>query len=97
VQDGRLVAIVTDPESALIGKVAIKTYPVEEQKGVVFVFVGDVAPPPLALDVQPGFLDEGLAIFPRGERERVESNWRLAAENGFDWWWGSARRCRWRR
>jgi carbazole 1,9a-dioxygenase len=84
VQDGRLVAIVTDPESALIGKVAIKTYPVEEQKGVVFVFVGDVAPPPLALDVQPGFLDEGLTIFPRGEQERVESNWRLAAENGFD-------------
>ncbi len=85
VQDGRLVAIVTDPDSALIGKVGLRTYPVEERQGVVFVFVGDrVPPPPLALDVQPGFLDDGLAIFPRGERTVVRSNWRLAAENGFD-------------
>jgi carbazole 1,9a-dioxygenase len=85
VQDGRLVAVVTDPESALIGKVALKTYPVEERQGIVFVFVGDLDPaPPLALDLQPGFLDDGLAIYPRGEREQVQSNWRLAAENGFD-------------
>ncbi|HEY7063656.1 MAG TPA: Rieske 2Fe-2S domain-containing protein [Chloroflexota bacterium] len=85
VRDGRLVAVVTDPESALIGKVGIKTYPVEEAKGLVFVFVGDLDPPPrLLLDVQPNFLDADLAIYPRGERSPVASNWRLAAENGFD-------------
>jgi carbazole 1,9a-dioxygenase terminal dioxygenase component len=84
VRDGRLMAIVTDPESALIGKVSIQHYPVQEAQGLVFVFVGDVDPPPLALDVQPGFLDAALAIYPRGERAPVGSNWRLAAENGFD-------------
>ena len=84
VRDGRLVAVITDPESGLVGKVRLKSYPVEERKGLVFVFVGDIAPPPLAEDVQPGFLDEDLAVVPSGERTPVNSNWRLAAENGFD-------------
>jgi carbazole 1,9a-dioxygenase len=84
-KNGQLVAVITDPESALIGKARIKTYPVEERKGLVFVFVGDLdPPPPLALDVQPGLLDDDLALAPRGSRELVRSNWRLAAENGFD-------------
>src|SRR5262249_11350895 len=39
VKDGNLVAIITDPESALIGKARLKTYPVEERKGIVFVFI----------------------------------------------------------
>ena len=38
----------------------------------------------LALDLQPGFLDDDLAVFPNGEHEIVKSNWRLAAENGVD-------------
>lgn len=84
VKDGALVTIVTDPESALIGKVSLKTYPVEERKNVVFVFIGDGEPHPLVEDVQPGFLDDGLAIAPCGHREVIEGNWRLAAENGVD-------------
>lgn len=84
-RDGRLVGIVTDPESSLVGKITLQTYPVEERKGLIFVFVGDLRPlPALFEDLQPGFLDEGLAIVPRGERALVRSNWRLAAENGFD-------------
>ena len=85
VRDGKLVAIVTDPESALVGKLRLPTYRVEEHKGLVFVFVGELdPPPPLFLDVQPGLLDERLALVPKGERTLVHSNWRLAAENGFD-------------
>lgn len=83
-RDGKLVAIITDPESPLIGKVEIKTYPVEEAKNVVFVYIGDGEPPPLVEDVQPGFLDEDLFITPSGDRGVVKSNWRLAAENGVD-------------
>jgi carbazole 1,9a-dioxygenase terminal dioxygenase component len=84
-KDGNLVAIITDPDSALVGKVRLKTYPVEEHKGIVFVFIGDLdPPPPLCEDLQPGFLDENLAIVPRGDRQVVGSNWRLAVENGFD-------------
>ncbi|MGH7089398.1 MAG: Rieske 2Fe-2S domain-containing protein [Stellaceae bacterium] len=81
---GRLVAIVTDPDSTLIGKLALKAYAVEERKNLIFVFIGDGAPPPLALDLQPGFLDDGLAIAPDGEHDLIRSNWRLAAENGVD-------------
>jgi carbazole 1,9a-dioxygenase terminal dioxygenase component len=83
-RDGRLVAIITDPDSSLIGKLQLRTYPIREEKGLVFVFIGDIEPPPLELDVQPGFLDADLAVHPNGERQVVGSNWRLAAENGFD-------------
>ena len=83
-RDGKLVAIVTDPESPLIGKVALKTYPVEEHKNVVFVYIGDREPAPIVEDLQPGFLDEDLFIVPYGARGIVKSNWRLAAENGVD-------------
>lgn len=84
VRNGALVAILTDPESPLIGKLDIKSYPVEERKNVVFVFIGDDEPAPLIEDVQPGFLDDGLAIVSCGHREVIEGNWRLAAENGVD-------------
>src|SRR6516165_11244630 len=56
VRNGALIAIITDPESPLIGKVKLKAYPVEEHKNLVFAFIGDEAPHALALDLQPGFL-----------------------------------------
>lgn len=84
VKDGRLTAVVTDPECPLIGKLRLRSYPVEEQKGMVFVFIGDIDPPPLSDDLQPGFLDPGLAISPDGWSREVACNWRPAAENGFD-------------
>jgi carbazole 1,9a-dioxygenase len=83
-RNGKLVAIVTDPESPLIGTLSLKSYPIEERKNVVFIFIGDERPHALGLDLQPGFLDEDLAIYPKGENEIVKSNWRLAAENGVD-------------
>jgi carbazole 1,9a-dioxygenase terminal dioxygenase component len=83
-RDGKLVAIITDPESPLIGRTKLKAYPVEERKNLVFAFIGDATPHPLGLDLQPGFLDDDLAIYPNGENELVKSNWRLAAENGVD-------------
>ena len=81
-RDGRLVDIITNPSSALIGKHQLRSYPVREAKGLVFVFVGDAEPADLSADVPPGFLDEGRAI--HGKRRLVRSNWRLGVENGFD-------------
>jgi carbazole 1,9a-dioxygenase terminal dioxygenase component len=80
--DGRLVDILTEPGSKMIGKIGIRTYPVAEAKGIVFVFIGDTEPEPLGADVPPGFLDEDLAV--NGIRDEVNSNWRIGAENGFD-------------
>lgn len=81
---GLVVDIVSDPESRLIGKTRIKTYPVEERQGLVFVFIGDIDPPALANDLQPGFLDPDLSVYPEGWSKLVNCNWRLGAENGFD-------------
>jgi carbazole 1,9a-dioxygenase terminal dioxygenase component len=82
--DGLLCDIVGAPQSGLIGKKRIRTYPVQEAKGLVFVFVGDPcdSPPPLSHDVPPGFLDADLAV--RAMHRVVNSNWRIGVENGFD-------------
>lgn len=81
--DGRLRCILNDPESVLVGKTGIRTYPVQEAKGIIFVFIGDGTPPPLECDVPPGFLDDDMAICV-GHSKVVNANWRLALENGFD-------------
>ena len=83
-QTGEVVQILSDPGSRQIGKQHLRTYPVREAKGLVFVFVGDQTeqPPPLEKDVPPGFLDERRVGF--SEVQQVRSNWRVGAENGFD-------------
>ncbi len=81
--DGKLRCVLNDPTCAFVGKVGIKSYPVREAKGVIFVFVGDIEPPPLECDLPPGFLDEDVAIC-AAEPYEVKANWRLACENGYD-------------
>ena len=83
-KSGKLINIITDPQSALIGRHRIKTYPVKETQGLVFVFIGDREPPALEADVPPGFLDKDLVMYPEGWAREVNCNWRLGAENGFD-------------
>ena len=84
--DGTLCDILTDPSSKLIGTRALKTYPVQELKGLVFVFLGDLEgdsePPPLATDLPPGFDEPNRRVQPF--RRVVNANWRIGAENGFD-------------
>jgi len=76
------VQVLTEPGCVLVGKMGIKTYPTQEAQGMVFVFVGDIEPPPLQDDLPPGFLDSDLAV--TGMRRDIKGNWRLASENGFD-------------
>jgi carbazole 1,9a-dioxygenase terminal dioxygenase component len=82
VTDGRLCDVLTSPQSPVIGRVSIPTYPIQEAQGLIFVYVGDGEPHPLTHDVPPGFLDEDTACF--GIRRPVKANWRLGVENGFD-------------
>jgi phenylpropionate dioxygenase-like ring-hydroxylating dioxygenase large terminal subunit len=81
--DGSLVAALTDgPDSSGVGRVRIKSYPAQERQGVVWVFVGDGAPPPLETDVFPEFLEEGALV---GARVfEWSGNWRLAMEGAID-------------
>jgi phenylpropionate dioxygenase-like ring-hydroxylating dioxygenase large terminal subunit len=83
VTDGRLVVALTDgPDSPIVGKVQIPTYPVEERKGIIWVWLGDGAPVPLEEDVPPEFLRDDAEI--DGWFRVRPGNWRYAAENGFD-------------
>jgi len=83
-ETGELCDILASPDSRAIGRRSVKTYPVEEAKGVVFVFVGDTdsTPHPLSEDVPPMFLDADMAL--EGDSYMVDSNWRVGCENGFD-------------
>lgn len=82
-QTGELTNILAVPDSRLIGRRKIVTYPVEEAKGLIFVFLGDEDQVhPLHRDVPPGFLAPNLTVM--GKHRIVNSNWRLGAENGFD-------------
>ena len=80
--DGKLCDILTDPSSKMIGTRALKTYPAQEAKGLVFVFLGDTEPTPLDSDLPPGFDEPNRRVQPL--RRVVNANWRIGAENGFD-------------
>lgn len=85
-KDGKVCDIMTDPNSKMIGNRALQTYQVEEAKGLVFIYLGDLKegeqPPALERDVPPGFLETDRRVRPF--RRQVNSDWRLGAENGFD-------------
>lgn len=80
---GDLVAVITDgPDSPIRGKVSVRTYPVAEQAGLVWVYPGAL-PPPDAEEALPEELRQATYVF-GGRIEERPGNWRLAAENGFD-------------
>jgi phenylpropionate dioxygenase-like ring-hydroxylating dioxygenase large terminal subunit len=93
--DGTLKTIVASPDDPLIGKVRIRTYPVEERAGIIFVFVGDEdyePVPPLTADLPIHIADDANPVahildeqvYVRGIHRVGNSNWRIAVENGFD-------------
>ncbi len=80
---GNLVAALTDgPDSPICGKVRVKTYPVEERLGLVWVYIGDGDPPPVEQDIPEQLFAKNAAIF--GQVRERAGNWRYGAENGFD-------------
>jgi len=82
-ETGTLVAAITDgPDSPICGKVAVRTYPVEERLGLVFLWLGDREPVPLEEDVSPELLDPDAIVM--GRITERHGNWRFGAENGFD-------------
>lgn len=82
-ESGDLVAAITDgPDSPICGRVRVKTYPVEERVGLIWVFIGDIDPPPVEADIPQEMLREPKALC--GRISIRPGNWRFAAENGFD-------------
>src|SRR5207253_3261173 len=88
---GDLKAALTDgPDSPICGKVRVRTYPVEERAGLVWVYMGEAErgdtgafrPPPVEADIPTAFLEADTVIV--GRIAERKGNWRYAAENGFD-------------
>jgi phenylpropionate dioxygenase-like ring-hydroxylating dioxygenase large terminal subunit len=84
--DGALCAAITDgPASPITGKVRVRTYPVAERLGLVWVFAGDgdAEAPPVEGDIPEELLSRPISVGGRIQAGR-SGNWRYAAENGFD-------------
>src|SRR4051794_22930667 len=82
-ETGVVRAALTDgPESAVTGKVRVRTYPVEERAGLVFIWMGRGKPVPIDEDIPDEFLDPRAAIV--GRLTVRKGNWRYAAENSVD-------------
>ena len=94
-ESGDLCDIIASQEDPLIGKVSLRTYPVEEVNGMIFVFIGDEDYPRQSLEYDvPSrvpddyeyrtayLLDEDTVLL--GIRRHCVGNWRLATESGGD-------------
>jgi nitrite reductase/ring-hydroxylating ferredoxin subunit len=80
---GVLKAALTDgPDSPICEKVRVRTYPVEERAGLLWVWMGEGAPVPIEEDIPDDFLKPTAVIV--GRITVRKGNWRLAAENGYD-------------
>jgi phenylpropionate dioxygenase-like ring-hydroxylating dioxygenase large terminal subunit len=62
--------------------VAVKTYPVVEMLGLVFLWIGDGEPVPFEDDIPEELLSPTAVVM--GRITRRPGNWRFGAENGFD-------------
>lgn len=83
--DGQLIAALTDgPESAVVGKKGkgVRSYPVEERIGIIYVYMGDGNPPALEEDIPEELLNPEYVF--ESVTSIWESNWRAAVENGYD-------------
>jgi phenylpropionate dioxygenase-like ring-hydroxylating dioxygenase large terminal subunit len=80
---GRMVAALTDgPDSPINNKVSVKTFPVEERIGLIWVWMGEGKAVPVEQDIPEELLQAEARIYPF--MREVGGNWRYACENGFD-------------
>ena len=77
-----LAALVEGPDSKIPGKVRVRAYPVAERFGVVWVFMGEGAPPPLDEDLPPDALRPEVSTFQMFEEWKCD--WRNVTENLID-------------
>ncbi|MEE8518359.1 MAG: Rieske 2Fe-2S domain-containing protein [Dehalococcoidia bacterium] len=78
--DGMCVAVLPEgPESKVPGKIKLRSYPVEERKGIIWIWMGKGEPVPVEEDVPDLMLsDDTIVKF----RPTVQfGNWRWHAEN----------------
>jgi phenylpropionate dioxygenase-like ring-hydroxylating dioxygenase large terminal subunit len=79
-REGACVArIVEGPDAQLPSSVRVRTYPVEERFGIVWLYLGDGPPPPLEEDLPPEILRPGLLT--QFFVQRWNCNWSFVTDN----------------
>ena len=82
---GELVAALTDgPDSPVCGdpQLRVRTYPVEERAGLIWIYVGDEPRPPVEEDIPESLLRPDAVVEPMVDLR--DGNWRYAMENAVD-------------
>ena len=93
---GTCVAALTEgPNSGLVGKLRVKSYPTEVVRGVVFVWMGQTEPVPIEQDVPEEFFDPQYVVVSYSTVWPM--NWTLAVENSGDNHFSYIHRFRFRR
>jgi nitrite reductase/ring-hydroxylating ferredoxin subunit len=76
---GNCVAVLTDgPDSPAVNKVRLRTFPVEERKGIIWVWFGLGTPVPIEEDVSSNILEDNSVV--KFRYRTVEGNWRSHAQ-----------------
>lgn len=82
-ETGMLKAALPDgPDSPVVGKACVRTFPVEERCGMIWVWMGKDEPVPVEDDIPEELLRADARIF--AKFRIAKGNWRYACENGFD-------------
>ena len=77
---GSCVAVLCEgPDSAAVGRSKVRTYPIEEQKGIIWIWMGRMKPAPLEEDVPKLLLREDTVV--KVKHGLRYGNWRFHAEN----------------
>ncbi len=80
---GQCSGILTDgPNSPLVARTRVRSYPVAERAGFIWVYMGDRPAPPVEDDIPDEMLVEDVAVECRIAEWKC--NWRAAVENGTD-------------
>ena len=75
-----VAAIMEGAESRVPGTVTVRPYPVVERRGIIWVYVGEMAPTPFDEDV-PDLIADEETFFTIGVTEEYDCNWRLLTDN----------------
>lgn len=80
---GNCVAALNEgPCSRLVGRVKVRTYPVQEHAGLIWIYMGEKEAPPIERDVPAEILDPGSIIY--FHTEDWDFNWLPGLENLMD-------------
>jgi len=83
VTNGKSVALLTEgPDSPAVGRICVRSYPVEERCGLVWIYMGQGKPPPIEEDIPEAMLEKDAVVV--GTIATWKGHWRVMVDTGID-------------